>query len=169
MAKMERPTIRGSSQAGVAYLALLMVIAIMGGALAAVGTIWSTVEQRDKERELLFVGNQYRRAIMQYYESSPGDKKYPSRLDDLLSDSRFLGERRHLRQVYRDPMTNSTEWGIVRSPLGGIMGVHSQSTESALKRGSFPSQYRAFEEKQSYSEWKFEYVPPEQTGTTSIK
>jgi len=32
----------------------------MGVALAALGTMWHTASQREKERDLLFVGDQYR-------------------------------------------------------------------------------------------------------------
>ena len=76
MARMVRP-IPAGRQLGLAYLALLIVVAAMGATLAATGTVWHQVQQREKERELLFVGERYRRAIQQYYESSFGEKKYP--------------------------------------------------------------------------------------------
>jgi type II secretory pathway pseudopilin PulG len=42
---------------GVAYLALLIVIALMGVGLAAVGSLWSHIQTREKEQDLLFIGN----------------------------------------------------------------------------------------------------------------
>jgi type II secretory pathway pseudopilin PulG len=148
-------------QAGVAYLALLILLAAMGAASATFATIWHTSQQREKEKELLHIGLQFRRAIMQYYESSLGEKKYPQRLEDLLSDRRFAGERRYLRRIYRDPMTQKTAWGIVPAPGGGIMGVYSLSNERALKKDGFPVALKDFTNKGSYTEWKFTYDPPQ--------
>src|SRR3989338_7688399 len=112
-------------QRGFAFVALLIVVAAMGAALAASGTIWHQVQQRAKERELLFVGMQYRRAIQQYYEKSPGIKAYPRALATLLRDERLPGTQRHLRRPYRDPLTNSDQWELVLAPDGGIMGLYS--------------------------------------------
>lgn len=50
-------------QSGVTYLLLLFVIAIMGAGLAATGVIWHQLAQRDREKELLVVGDQFRQAI----------------------------------------------------------------------------------------------------------
>lgn len=162
MARMELRTTPGKREAGVAYLALLLVVAIMGAGLAAVSGIWQTAQQREKERELLYIGNQFRRAIMQYYEGSPGEKKYPPRLEDLLGDPRYLGERRYLRQLYRDPMTRKTQWGLVPAPAGGIMGVYSLSAEATIKRENFPPSLKHLSGKATYSEWTFYYEPPQQ-------
>lgn len=163
MARLSTP---GRRQAGVAYLALLILLAAMGAASATFATIWHTNMQREKEKELLHIGLQFRRAIMQYYESSLGEKKYPLRLEDLLSDRRFAGERRYLRRIYRDPMTQKTAWGIVPAPGGGIMGVYSLSNEQAMKKDGFPAALKAFAGKGGYSEWKFVHAPPEQTAPT---
>lgn len=166
MARTARLTTTGSRQAGVAYLALLILLAAMGAASATFATIWHTSQQREKEKELLHIGMQFRRAIMQYYESSLGEKKYPQRLEDLLADRRFLGERRYLRRIYRDPITQKTIWGIVPAPGGGIMGIYSLSNEQTLKKDGFPAALKDFVGKGSYSEWKFAYVLPEQAATS---
>lgn len=162
MARTARLSAPGRRQAGVAYLALLILLAAMGAASATFATIWHTSQQREKEKELLHIGLQFRRAIMQYYESSLGEKKYPQRLEDLLSDRRFAGERRYLRRIYRDPMTQKTTWGIVPAPGGGIMGVYSLSNEQTLKKDGFPVTLKDLVNKGSYAEWKFVYMPPEQ-------
>ncbi len=140
----------------------------MGAASATFATIWHTSHQREKEKELLHIGMQFRRAIMQYYESSLGEKKYPQRLEDLLSDRRFLGERRYLRRIYRDPITQKTTWGIVPAPGGGIMGVYSLSNVQTLKKDGFPTALKDFTGKGGYSEWKFVYAPSEQAAPPPI-
>lgn len=150
----------GKSEQGIAYLALLIAIAIVGVGIAAAGIVWSEASQREKERELLFVGEQFRRAIQQYYESGVLDKSYPPTLDALLQDSRFAVTRRHLRRIYHDPLSGTTEWGLVRAPDGGIMGVHSlRNNVAARRQGDFPPQLAGLEGKAHTSDWVFSYVP----------
>jgi hypothetical protein len=128
--------------------------------VAAAGVIWSEVSQREKERELLFVGEQFRKGIQQYYESGVAEKKYPPTLKALLQDSRFPGIRRHLRQVYRDPMSGTAQWGLVRAPDGGVMGVYSLRADVAARRQTnFPPQLAELEGKTRTSDWVFSYVP----------
>lgn len=145
-----------------AYLALLIVIAAMGGALAATGSLWQQVQQREKERDLLFVGLQFRRAIQQYYENSPGQKKYPPTLDALLLDERMPTIRRYLRRPFRDPLTNGREWGLVLAPQGGIIGVHSLAEGRPIKQENFPAELDWQGGKRRYVEWQFIYLPVEQ-------
>ena len=102
----------GTSQGGFTYLALLFAVVVMGFTLALTSEIWSTKRQREKEQELLFVGQQFREAIGRYYELSPlGNKIYPATLEDLLQDPRFSNIQRHLRQIYDDPISETKEWG----------------------------------------------------------
>jgi type II secretory pathway pseudopilin PulG len=148
------------SSRGFTYLGLLFAIAIMGAVLAATGIVWHTAQQREKERELLFVGNQFRHAIQLYYERSPaGAPQYPKSLEDLLKDKRYVTVERYLRKIYRDPMTGSTEWGLVTMPDGSIMGVYSLSDETPIKQGGFSEKDAAFEGRGSYREWQFVFVP----------
>ena len=53
--------------AGFTYLTILFVVAFMGIGLAVAGQVWHTQAMRDREAELLYAGNQYRRAIERYY------------------------------------------------------------------------------------------------------
>jgi len=148
-------------QGGFTYLAILFVIAIAGIMLARAGMNWSHASQREKEKQLLFVGNEYRKAIMQYYEHTPGAvKQYPAKLEDLLLDKRYVTPQRYLRKLYRDPITNQAKWGLVMAPEGGIMGVHSLSTAAPIKTANFPYLDSAFEGTSKYSDWIFFYTPP---------
>ena len=100
---------------GFIYIWALFSVAIFGIALAGAGQVWQTKAQREKERELLFVGEQFQKAIMSYYnDASTGLKQYPESLQDLLLDSRSSTPKRHLRKIFLDPMTNSYEWGLVK-------------------------------------------------------
>ena len=73
---------------GFTYVGLLLAVAIMAAGLAAVGEIASTAARRDREAELLFIGNQFARAITEYAAASPGAEQYPPALEDLLADKR---------------------------------------------------------------------------------
>lgn len=156
-----------TSQRGFTYLGLLFAVALAGVALAATGVVWSMERQRERERELLFIGEQFREAIASYYERSPGlVKRYPAKLDDLLKDGRFLTVRRHLTQIYRDPMTGTRNWGLISAPEGGVMGVFSTSTAAPIKRAGFAAEFSEFDGKGSYAEWRFIYRPAGNVGAS---
>lgn len=161
---MARPTPAGKPR-GFIFLALLIVLAAMGATLAAGGTLWHQVQTRDKERELIFAGMQIRNAIALYYNSIPGRQVYPPSLESLLLDERSPAIRRHLRRIYRDPLTNSPQWGLLVAPSGGIMGVYSLAAGSPIKTANFPPAlgWTATAEKAapgSYADWQFVYLPP---------
>jgi type II secretory pathway pseudopilin PulG len=145
---------------GFTYLTILFVIAIMGAGLALVGEVWYTTAMREKEAELLYVGNQYRKAIERYYLSGP--RQFPREFSDLLKDPRRPGTERYLRQLYPDPLTGKAQWGIVKGPDGGIMGVHSLAEGKPLKTAGFRIRDRDFEVAAKYSDWRFVYTPTAQ-------
>ncbi len=140
---------------GFTYVWLLVAVAVMAAGLAAIGEVASTAAKREKEAELLFVGDQFARAIAEYSASSPGAPQYPQKLEDLLADNRYPNARRYLRRVYPDPMSGRADWGLVRGPGGGIIGVHSQSTGRPLKTANFPQGYESFTGADMYSAWRF--------------
>jgi hypothetical protein len=55
-----------SRERGVTYVCVLLVVAFAGVGLAAIGELASTAEKREREAELLFIGNQFREAIGMY-------------------------------------------------------------------------------------------------------
>lgn len=147
---------RAGRQAGFTYVAVLIVVATMGALSAVFGELTSHANQRDKEQELLFVGNQYREAIASYYRRTPGAvKRYPPSLEAMLEDGRYPNTIRHLRRLYRDPITGTTAWGIVQAPDGGVMGVYSLSEDAPIKSGGFAYRDLALEGATKYSEWRF--------------
>jgi type II secretory pathway pseudopilin PulG len=143
---------RRGNCAGFTYIGLLILIAMMGFALTVVAEVWQTVQTRDKEEELLFVGNQFRRALAAY---NANGGRYPHQLEDLLKDPAFPGVRRYLRQIYRDPITGSTEWGLLKPDGNSIVGVYSLSEAKPLKQAGFSLADESFEAKDKYSEWVF--------------
>lgn len=147
-------------QTGFTYLGLMILVAVLALATSATLTLGSLVQRREAEQRLLEVGDTYRRAISSYLNSSPtGDRRYPGSLADLLKDPRYPGVRRHLRQLYPDPITGKNDWGLVPAPGGGIMGIHSLSDDRPIKIAGFETANQAFEEKSRYSQWLFVVMP----------
>lgn len=150
---------RQKEQTGFTYLTILFAITVAGVVMANTGIDWSQDAQREKERELLFVGDQYRQAIALYYHRTPGIvKSFPAKLEDLISDNRFNPPQHYLRKLYRDPIMNQKQWGIVTAPEGGIMGVRSLSDATPIKTTNFGYEDQAFEGATKHSDWQFIYT-----------
>jgi type II secretory pathway pseudopilin PulG len=158
MVKRARAFLR---QAGFTYLTVMFIVAILLGGLAIVGETWETSARREKEAELLFIGNQYRRAIGLYYLAAPDPKMriYPRQIEDLLKDPRQPGTMRHLRKLYPDPITGKP-FVVIKGADGGVQGVASTSEDPPLKVAGFRVRDAIFEGAQKYSEWKFIHTPP---------
>ena len=150
----------GRLQGGFTLFGLLFLVAGLGVAMAALGTVWHSAAQREKERNLLFIGDQYRRAIESFWTmplpvGTP--RRLPKNFAELLLDPRFPNTVRHLRRIYRDPMTGGDEWGLLNGTDGGIAGVYSLSDGKPFRRANFPSVYARFEDAQSYRDWVFRF------------
>lgn len=143
---------------GFAYVWVLLGVALVGAGAALAAQMHSTFEQRERERELLRIGHEFRTAIGRYKETRPpgGRSDYPPDLEALLEDKRFPGVRRHLRRIYHDPMTGRADWGLVRVN-GRIVGVHSLSQRSTVKRDGFAPSDLSFKGKESVDQWVFAY------------
>ena len=154
MAAMASPT---RNCKGFTLLALLFLIAGFGVAMAALGTLWHTHVQREKEAELLFVGDQYRQALESYRATrKTGEPSAPKKLEALLEDFRDLRLTRHLRKLYRDPFSGSENWGLVRDEQGGITAVFSQSERKPFKTANFATRYESFSSAETYRDWRFQ-------------
>jgi type II secretory pathway pseudopilin PulG len=150
---------------GFAYLVVMLLVAIVGISMAKALDGWHDGTQRSKEKQLLFAGRQIRQAIIHFYEHSPAQGlKFPMSLADLLRDPRQPGMVRYLREIYRDPITGSADWGLVKGASGEIVGVYSQSKALPLKQGNFPPAEKAFEGARSYAEWVFVFSPGRYTA-----
>lgn len=143
-----------SAQSGFGLLAALFAIAAIGLLLSGAGEVWQTSAKRERERELLFVGRQFRQAIIAYYQHSPGAKNFPKELSDLLEDKRQPRKTRYLRRIYRDPLCNCDDWGLIKAG-DSIIGVYSRSDGAPLIHSGFPAELKGFADAKNYSDWKF--------------
>jgi len=146
------PSRRGSRRGragarGVIYPLLLLSILVLGVAGAGVAQLWQTQVKREKEEELLFRLNQFRRAILQYRAAHNG---YPRELKDLLEDRTQLQTRRYLRRIYKDPITGKDDWRLVlvvdrAGVVSGISDLKSRAEGKPLKS--------ILGKKDSYQDW----------------
>ncbi|MBN8241244.1 type II secretion system GspH family protein [Marinobacter nauticus] len=145
-------------QNGYTYLVLLMVVAVTMISSSVVSRVTSQLHQRAMEEELLFRGEQYRRAIKSFYETGT-PRRYPGSIDDLLQDPRFVSIH-HLRKPWGDPMAGPEgEWGMIVNASGDIVGVASKSNKSPIKKSGFPASLSHFKDAESYEDWLFVYDP----------
>ena len=146
------------SEKGYTLVALIVAVAVVSVLMAAAVPIWSHVMKREKEKELLFRGNQYIEAIDRFYRKFG---RLPLKLEELH-------KTKCIRRLYPDPMTKDGKWELIyfkvgaqqarrRMPggesaqpmsAGSIIGVFSKSPEKSILI------YRG---KNHYNQWKFSY------------
>ncbi|MDP9124206.1 MAG: hypothetical protein M3N82_06350, partial [Pseudomonadota bacterium] len=144
---------------GFTFLGLLFLIAVMGVLAGVAATTWTFTSQRDKELDLLFVGQEYRSAIQRYAKAhARTPQPYPATLAQLLGGDDRLVPVRYLRRLYRDPITGGAEWGLVRTPEGGITGVFSLSERAPVRTAARHGQTGGidFDHARTYRDWVFD-------------
>lgn len=89
-----------SRQLGFTYAAVLVAVVIVGIGAEVAYLSMGRIVQAEKEAELLFRGQAYRRAIKSFYKVNG---RYPSSLEALLKDPNSPSTH-HIRALYPDPM-----------------------------------------------------------------
>jgi type II secretory pathway pseudopilin PulG len=149
------------SESGFTYIAALVIVVIMGIMLGAVGQSVKVIMQREREKELIFRGLQYRDAIERW--TKKGNMPLLE-LEHLLKDPRSATNDQHIRKLYKDPMTGG-DWKVIKDPnTKEIQGVASTSGGESFKEGNFPEVIKNFQGKKKYNEWEFIYK--RQVGAT---
>ena len=144
------------ASAGFTYVGLLLAVVLLGLALSAVGSVWHTMAQREREKELLFIGHEFKAAIAAYYQAG---RQFSQELNDLVEDKRWPDPRHFLRRLYADPMTGRADWTEIRTESVGITGVASSSSAVPIKKSGFLPDEEAFADAETYQDWKFVYIP----------
>jgi type II secretory pathway pseudopilin PulG len=63
--------VRSRRQRGFTYIWVLLMVALMGVGMTVAADVQTTLSQRDREKELLAIGRQYRSALASYYAARP--------------------------------------------------------------------------------------------------
>jgi hypothetical protein len=143
---------------GYSLIIAIIAVTILSILLLKARIMWETVIGRDMEEELIFRARQYVSAINLY--KIKNNNFYPKKL-------KVLYEKKFLRKLYKDPISESKEWNVIMQPtrLGKkkllivpkklvkkiigtahIIGVISTS----IKEG-----FREYRGKKHYNEWAF--------------
>lgn len=150
---------------GYVLIILMMVVLVLFIGLTVAIPVLQTELQREKEAELIFRGRQYVEAVRLFQMKTPG--RFPSSLGELE-------EKKFVRRLYKDPMTEKGEWNVVlllgqpgqsgsegvqkvlvapesalpsiQNPM--ILGVVSSSTQKSIK---------LYYDQDSYDKWLFTY------------
>ncbi len=148
---------------------VLVAVVAVGLAAGATGSAWSTVTQRSREAELIWRGNQYREAIKSFYQTEHGGSRgqYPTSLDDLVKDPRSATPVRHIRRVYKDPMTDD-DFALIKQGQY-IVGVHSTSELEPFKKDGFSDENASFAGAADYKDWQFMYAPKAAKSKTKVE
>ena len=154
---------RRPASSGFAYVLLLLAIALIGLAASAALSVGATMARRDAEQQLLAIGGEFQQALRSYAgvpvgAMAPVVGRGPRSLEDLLKDPRVPGVRRHLRQVYADPLTGNNEWGLVVDNQGFITGVHSLAQGMPIRQTGFEAPWAGFEDAHGYGQWVFGFA-----------
>lgn len=155
---------------------LAVLITVTSIALAAALPVWTHAMKREREEELIFRGLQYAEAI-RVFQNRFG--RLPVRLEELVKT-----EPRSIRRLWRDPITESPEWGLIvsggpgsgvsvdgKAPGAGDRNRPGGPRESDVGspgapklpegpiRGVFSrsteSSVKVFLDRQQYNQWKF--------------
>lgn len=142
---------------GFTYIGLIVLVAIIALVAASSIKLGALLQRRAAEQDLLEIGAAFSEALRSYAEASaPEQPKSPTTLAQLLRDPRYAAPKRHLRQLYADPMTGQTEWGLVLGPdHRSIIGIHSLSNARPIKLANFAPGFEQLENKAHISDWKF--------------
>src|SRR2546429_218702 len=118
---------------GYLLLTVLVMIFLMLLALSVAAPKVAKEIQRDKEREAMQRGLQYRRAIQLYYKKFGA---YPTDIKQLEKTN----EIRFLRKRYTDPITGKDDWRLIhmgeaKVPPMGFFGQPLQAGMSSVSTG----------------------------------
>jgi hypothetical protein len=105
---------RDYSEAGYILLIVMMMATLLLISLAAAAPSIYVEGQREKEKELIFRGEQYARAVLLFHQQF---KRYPSSVKELLHTNKLS----FLRKAYPDPMTRSGKWRFIHATATGVI------------------------------------------------
>jgi len=163
---------KNNQNSGIIFITVLVAVVILSVFIAILTKSWIYQIKRVNEEQLIYIGEHYARAIRNFHLQH---KRYPFKLKELIET-----QPRYLRKLYKDPITNSETWGIIRlsDVLSGRLqkkGKNSvnQAIKTKIKSTTFSSQklssgqivgiystsdetpFRNYQKGDSYKDWKF--------------
>lgn len=102
-------------EAGYVFLILLLAVTLLLIALTAALPSVYTAGQREREKETIFRGNQYARAILEFRQRFG---RFPISIDELVKPTNGM---RFLRQAYTDPLDRKGVWRYIHADANGVL------------------------------------------------
>ena len=118
MRKLLTGRARTPGQRGYALLVVMFFMALLVLTTITVAPNVLTDGRREKEKEMVWRGNQYVRGIRRYYAKT---QRFPTEIDDLVKPKTGI---RFMRQAYKDPMNDvDGSWRLIYvGPNGQLIG-----------------------------------------------
>jgi type II secretory pathway pseudopilin PulG len=106
------------SEKGYTLAVVVVLTSVLLVGLSEAMINWQKAMQREREEELIFRGKQFIRAVDLWQRKFPNT--WPTTIDALLNTN----NTRFLRKRWKDPITNSDEWRLIKmNPDGSISGL----------------------------------------------
>ncbi len=127
-----RPTTSStpSDGSGYALIVLMMTITLLLVSLTVVLPDIYVQDQREKEAELIFRGQQYARAVYLFRQKF---QRYPASVKELIQTNKM----RFLRKRYKDPLSRNGKWRFVHSNGQGVL-IDSETVKGQPGMGGMP-------------------------------
>jgi type II secretory pathway pseudopilin PulG len=109
----------GFTLAGVIVIMTIMMIVVA----YTVPRMWSTVMKRERERQTIYVMQQYAKAIMEFQKKN---QTYPTS-PQQLKDARMPRMIRGVKGEYIDPLTGEVDWLVIPQAAGASLPGHNLS------------------------------------------
>jgi type II secretory pathway pseudopilin PulG len=112
-----KPGESGFTLAGVIVIMTIMMIVVA----YTVPRMWSTVMKRERERQTIYVMQQYAKAIVEFREKN---KTYPTS-PQQLKDARMPRMIRGVKGEYPDPLTGEVDWLVIPQAAAASLPAHN--------------------------------------------
>jgi len=125
MDSMEPRTRAGKrAQSGFTLAGVIVIMTIMMIVVAyTVPRMWSTVMKRERERQTIYVMQQYAKAIMEFQKKN---QTYPTS-PQQLKDARMPRMIRGVKGEYIDPLTGEVDWLVIPQAAGASLPAHNMA------------------------------------------
>jgi len=110
----------GFTLAGVIVIMTIMMIVVA----YTVPRMWSTVMKRERERQTIYVMQQYAKAIVEFREKN---KTYPTSIQQL-KDARQPRMIRGVKGEFPDPLTGEMDWLVIPQAAATSLPSHTTTT-----------------------------------------
>ena len=135
MSARRRLTVRKRGQQGYALLMVIFMATLLLIFAEMAAPNIQTEGQREKEKEMIWRGRQYARAVKLYYRKMG---RFPTSIDDLVKPQ--VGSLRFLRQAYKDPMnTQDGSWRLIYVGAAGQLIGSLKPNTTNIQFGQVPA------------------------------